>query len=212
MSERNDVAWDDMVLVGIVARPHGLRGHVVLNAVTDFVDERFKVGAVVWARITGVVTPLRIESVRVQGNRPVVTFAGYDDIDRAEELAGIELRIPEQELQPLADGSWYHHQLAGCAVVTQDGVHVGTVSKVEDGAGGTLLVVTGERGETLIPLAEEICTSIDVERREIRIAPPDGLLELNESAGRPGLPPSPRQRWTGQPRRSGPGASGSGGS
>jgi 16S rRNA processing protein RimM len=208
MTERNDAAWDDMVLVGIVARPHGLRGHVVLNAVTDFVDERFTVGAVVWARITGVVTPLRIESVRVQGNRPVVTFAGYDDIARAEELAGIELRVPEQELHPLADGSWYHHQLVGCAVVSQVGGHVGTVSKVEDGAGGTLLVVTGDRGQILIPLAEEICPSIDGERREIRIAPPDGLLELNDPAGRPGLPTSPRPRWTCQPSRRVPRASG----
>ena len=34
-----------MVLVGRVARPHGLRGHVVVNPETDFVDERFPAGA-----------------------------------------------------------------------------------------------------------------------------------------------------------------------
>jgi hypothetical protein len=44
----------------------------------------------------------RIDSMRVQGGRPVVTFAGYEDVDRAQELAGVELRIPEGELQPLA--------------------------------------------------------------------------------------------------------------
>jgi 16S rRNA processing protein RimM len=212
MDQRDDATWDDMVLVGIVARTHGLRGHVVLNALTDFADERFKVGAVVWGRIAGAVTPLHIESMRMQGARPVVTFAGYDDLDRAEGLAGVELRIPEQALQPLADGSWYHHQLVGCAVVTDDGVHVGAVSKVEDGAGGTLLVVKGERGEILIPLAEEICTLVDVAEQRIQIAPPPGLLELNDLAGRPGLPPSPRLRRTGRPRPRRPSPSGSGGS
>ena len=194
MDERNEVAWDDMVLVGIVARTHGLRGHVVLNALTDFADERFKVGAVVWGRIAGVITPLHIESLRMQGARPVVMFAGYDDIDRAEELAGVELRIPEQALQPLADGSWYHHQLVGCAVVTNDGAHVGAVSKVEDGAGGTLLVVNGDRGEILIPLAEEICTRVDVASRRIQIAPPPGLLDLNETRREPAQPVSPKRR------------------
>lgn len=184
MNQRNDAAWDDMVLVGIVARTQGLRGHVFVNALTDFADERFKAGATVWGRIAGAVTPLQIESMRIQGGRPVVTFAGYADVDRAEELSGVELRIPEQDLQPLADGSWYHHQLVGCAVVTDEGTHVGTVSKVEDGAGGTLLIVQGERGEILIPLAEDICTAVDVAGRQIRIAPPPGLLELNEPSRR----------------------------
>jgi len=195
MDESNDSAWDGMVLVGIVGRTHGLRGHVALSALTDFVEERFKVGSVLWSRIAGVVTTLRIDSMRVQGGRPVVTFAGYEDVDRAQELAGVELRIPEGELQPLADGSYYHHQLVGCAVVTTDGAPLGTVSKVEDGAGGALLVVTGERGEILIPLAEEICTAVDVAQRQIRVAPPPGLIELNELArGRGDEPVSPKLR------------------
>ena len=194
MDQRNDATWDDMVLVGIVARTQGLRGHVFVNALTDFADERFKVGATVWGRIAGVVTPLQVESLRIQGGRPVVTFAGYGDVDRAEELAGVELRIPEQDLQPLADGSWYHHQLVGCAVVTEDGAHVGTVSKVDDGASGALLIVNGERGEILIPLAEDICTVVDVAGRQIRIAPPPGLLELNETRERPAKPVSPKRQ------------------
>ena len=42
--------WDDMVLVGRIARPHGIRGHVVINPETDFVDERFAPGARLWVR------------------------------------------------------------------------------------------------------------------------------------------------------------------
>ena len=208
MEQRNDVSWDDMVLVGIVARTHGLRGHVVLNALTDFVEERFKVGEVLWSRIAGTVTPLRIESMRVQGGRPVVTFEGYDEVDRAEELAGVELRIAERDLQPLADGSYYHHQLVGCAVVTSDGVELGTVGKVEDGAGGTLLVVNGAQGEILIPLAEEICPAIEIAERRIRITPPPGLIELNEAVRRPAEPVSPTrppEPWRRRKPRSGEG-------
>jgi ribosomal 30S subunit maturation factor RimM len=51
---------------------------------------------------------------------------------------------------------------------------------VEGESGSSRLVVTGDRGEVLIPLAVDICTSIDTTAKRIVIEPPDGLLELNE--------------------------------
>ena len=64
------------------------------------------------------------------------------------------------------------------------GTRVGEVSRVDGGAGGSLLAVSGTRGEVLIPLARHICVEIDVAARRIRVDPPDGLLELNERRGR----------------------------
>jgi 16S rRNA processing protein RimM len=78
----------------------------------------------------------------------------------------------------------------GCAVQTAEGATVGTVVRVESGAGGSRLVVDGARGEILVPLAVDICVEVDVAGRRIRIQPPDGLLGLNETrrpnAGRKG--------------------------
>ena len=73
----------------------------------------------------------------------------------------------------------------GCAVETIDGRPVGTVVRVEGGAGGSRLVVEGARSEIQVPMVEGICAEVDVTARKIRIDPPDGLLELNETkAGR----------------------------
>jgi 16S rRNA processing protein RimM len=181
MIETNPPSWDDMVLVGTVARPHGLRGQVAVNATTDFPEERFAAGATLWTKLEGAVTALRVESVRFQSGRPVVGFADRTSIDAVESLAGCELRIPEGELQPLAEGVYYHHQLVGCVVMAGER-RVGTVTKVEGGAGGSLLVVQGDRGEVLIPMAAHICVAIDVAARRIDVAPPEGLLELNVPA------------------------------
>ena len=187
MSETTPPAWDDMVLVGTIARPHGLRGQVAINAATDFPEERFQAGASLWTKSGSTVTALRIESVRFQNRRPIVGFAGHDSIEQAESLAGLELRIPEQALQPLDAGAYYHHQLVGCEVVATDRRRVGTVARVDEAAGGSLLVVQGDRGEVLIPLASDICVAIDIEGRHIEIAPPEGLLELNEKVEKTGL-------------------------
>lgn len=171
-----------MVLVGRIARPHGLKGHVVINPETDFAEERFAAGATLWTRGTAGDETLTIREARLQGARPVVAFEGVDRIEDAERLAGRELRVPEDTLQPLGDGVYYQHQLIGCVVETAAGARVGEVARVEGGASGSLLAIDGPKGEILIPLATDITTSVDVVARRIVVNPPAGLLELNEKS------------------------------
>jgi 16S rRNA processing protein RimM len=168
-----------MVLVGRVARPHGIRGQVIINPETDFIEDRFRVGATFWTRSARGDEQLTVTSARVQNGRPVIGFEGFSSIEDVERLAGLDLRVPEEDLQPLAAGTYYHHQLIGCAVETVSGERVGDVVRVDGGAAGSLLVVDGSRGEILIPLATAVCVDVDVEGRRIRIDPPEGLLELN---------------------------------
>lgn len=168
-----------MVLVGIVARTHGNRGQVIVNNETDFPESRFKTGATLYARYAnGPVEALQITSVRFQQGRPILGLDGFSSIDDAERLAGAELKVPESEQAPLPPGTFYHHQLIGCAVVTANGDHVGKVTKVDGEGANSRLVVTSTRGEVLIPLAEEIC-QVDVAAKTIVVTPPEGLLEVN---------------------------------
>ena len=174
------MTWSDMVLVGRIARPHGLRGHVIVNPETDFVDERFAVGATLWMRSDRGDEQLTVTASRVQNGRPVIAIEGYASIEDVERLAGLELRVPEETLAPLEHGTYYHHQLVGCVVATMAGERVGVVARVEGGTAGTLLVVDGARGEVLIPFAEDICVAVNVDEKAIGIAAPEGLLELND--------------------------------
>jgi 16S rRNA processing protein RimM len=173
-----------MVLVGRIARPHGIRGQVIVDPETDFVEDRFAANATVWTRSARGVQELRITSARVQNGRPVIGLEGFATIEDVEPLAGLELRVPEESLQPLDAGTYYQHQLVGCAVETVEGSPVGDVTRVDGGAGGSVLAVEGRRGEILIPFALDICVEVDVNAKRIRIAPPEGLLELNEKESR----------------------------
>jgi len=172
--------WDRMVLVGRIARPHGIRGHVIVTPDTDFVEDRFQTGATFWTRSDRGNEVLTVNSARLQNGRPVIGFEGFDKIEAVERLAGLELRVPEDSLLPLDAGAYYVHDLVGCAVETISGEPVGEVKRVEGGAGASVLSVEGRRGEVLVPLAADICVEVDIGGRRIRINPPEGLLELNE--------------------------------
>jgi 16S rRNA processing protein RimM len=168
-----------MIVVGRIARSHGIRGQVFINPETDFIEERFAVGSRLLTRGPAGEETLTINSFRVQGGRPVVGFEGFERIEDVGRLAGRELRVREETLQPLAPGSFYHHQLVGCRVELSDGTVVGEVERVDGGIGGSRLVIAGEAGEILVPLATAICVEIDVAAKRIRIEPPEGLLDLN---------------------------------
>ena len=173
----------EMAVVGRIARAHGIRGQVIVNPETDFPLERFRQGAELFVEQAGGVRALRVASVRFQHERPVLGFDGVETMNDAETLAGLELRVPIDRLMPLPDGSYYHHDLVGCRVETTDGRAVGIVTDVEAAMGGSRLVVDGEAGEILIPLAAEICTTVDVAGKRIVIDAPAGLLDLNARTG-----------------------------
>lgn len=174
-----DAEWDDMVLVGFISRTHGNKGQVILKSESDFAEQRFRVGARLFARIgSGPIESLEVTSVRFQQGRPIVGLAGFASISDAERLAGAELRIPESEQEQLPEGVYYHHQLIGCEVVTDTGQALGRVSDVQGDGQASRLIVRGPRAEVMIPLAHDIC-AIDVAAKKIVVTPPAGLLEVN---------------------------------
>lgn len=177
--------WEEMVVVGRVARPHGTRGAVLVDPETDFPDARFRPGRVVYVRRGDTVAALTIDAMRVHQGRPLVVFREVGSLTEAETLAGRELRVPESDLALLPDGSFYRHTLVGCRVVTVGGARVGTVVAVEGERDASRLVVATPDGEVLIPFARDICVRVDPGAGEIAIDPPEGLLELNRGSGAP---------------------------
>jgi 16S rRNA processing protein RimM len=106
--------------------------------------------------------------------RFVLKLAGVDSIDAAEAYRGAELRIGEDELAALPEGSYYHHQLRGLQVEDGQGRGLGTVEDLlRTGAGADVLVVRGAAGETLIPLATDFVQRVDLEQGRVIVRPPE---------------------------------------
>ena len=169
-----------MIGVGLIVRPQGNRGEVVVASSTDFGAERFAVNAIVFGLRGGQSAPMRVVTSREHDGRWIVGFDGVSTIDQAEALRGVELRIPADDLRPLEAGAHYVHDLVGCRVETAAGALVGTIEDVRLESGIPLLVAAAPGGEVLIPFTEAICRHVDVTARLIVIDAPEGLIELNQ--------------------------------
>jgi 16S rRNA processing protein RimM len=104
----------------------------------------------------------------------VLKLDGVDSIDAAERLRGLDLRIPEEDLSALPEGSYYHHQLRGLRVEDAGGGEIGRVADVmETGGEAVVLVVRGASGETLIPLADAFVRAVDLARGRLVVVVPE---------------------------------------
>lgn len=169
---------EDLVLVGRIARTHGVRGDVLVNPETDCPEERFVEGRVLQLTLAGRTEPITIETVRFHQGRPLVGFAGVETMDAAEAIVGAELKVPEAEIPPLPAGTYYRHDLVGCEVTDTAGQAIGRVTSVDGPLEQSRLVIAGPRGEVMIPMVAGICVSVDPAARKIVVDPPKGLLEL----------------------------------
>jgi 16S rRNA processing protein RimM len=122
----------------------------------------------------------RIESQRSYKEHTIVKLEGVDSLSQARELVGLEFLLPEEELLSLEENNYYSFQIIGCSVITQGGEEVGSVTDVVWIKDNNLLVVRKGENEILIPFTHSVCVEIDLNRKRIRIDPPEGLLELNE--------------------------------
>jgi 16S rRNA processing protein RimM len=178
-SDQSRPITDDLIVVARVARTRGLRGEVVADLYTDFPERFAALDDVIAIGADGSRRSLQIEEHWFQGNRIIFKFAGYDSIDQAKDLAGLQLAIPASERVELPEDHFYEWELAGCRVEAVDGKLIGQVREVMHTGGVEILVVAGEDGrEFLIPMAHDICVEIDVERKVVRVDPPEGLFDL----------------------------------
>lgn len=170
---------DDLIVVARVVKTRGLRGELVADLLTDFPERFENLESLIAVSPDGELRSLQIEEHWLHQHRIVFKFSGYDSPEGARDLVGFQLAVPESERVKLPGGHFYDWELAGCEVVNLAGENLGRVREVMRTGGVELLVVEGRAvTEFLIPMAQDICVEIDVDKKVIRIDPPEGLLEL----------------------------------
>lgn len=164
------------VAVGHIVAPHGIRGEVKVELMTDF-PERYRPGAKFYlGDLAGTaVTPVQVTAARPHQDAMLVKLASVPDRNAAELLRDQYLLILEEDLMVLGEHENYVHDLIGLQVFAADGEVLGELTEVLFTRANDVYVVTGPQGEVLLPALREVVLHVDLAARRMTVAVPDGL-------------------------------------
>ncbi len=164
-----------------MVKTQGRRGEVAAEILSD-VPDRFSIGMQLQAlpREAGNRRELEVEELWPHKGLLVLKFAGVDSISEAETLLGCELQVPRSQRSQLEAGWSYVSDLVGCMVVDRDR-EIGRIEDVQFGAGEAPLLMVRDAAAKLveIPFAEAYLESVNIDRKQVRLKLPEGLLEVN---------------------------------
>jgi 16S rRNA processing protein RimM len=198
MKDLNRSLAPQFITVARVLRARGNKGEVAAELLTDFPDRLKELRELFLTDGKSAPRSIQLKSFWTDRNHPgfgVFHFEGFTSINEAEKLRGLEIQIPFEQRVSLPAGKYFVTDLIGCSVfelpvapspvssspcsLSEAPALLGKVRDVffpgESQPGTPLLAVDTPSGELLIPLAEDICTRIDVAARRIEVLLPEGL-------------------------------------
>ena len=166
--------------IGVVTRPHGLRGEVKVRPETDDPARFETLDHVLLGADPDQAQSFRIEGVRFQemqvGTAVVLSLEGVSSRESAQELGGLSVWVEESALPPLDDDEVYVSDLVGMEVWEGKERLAGTVVDVLDLPAQPVLVVRRTSGgDALVPFVPDLIESVDDSRIVVR--PVEGLLD-----------------------------------
>ncbi len=163
-------------VVGKIVGAHGIRGEVKVSLLTDN-PERFRPGARLFLESEEGPVPVKVESARPHKGMMLAKLDSVPDRTAAELLQWRKLLIPEGEAMPLGEHENYAHDLIGLRVESDTGEALGEVTEILFAPANDVYVVSGPRGELLLPALRDVVLAVDLEAGKMVVKVPDGLRD-----------------------------------
>ncbi len=165
--------------IGKIVNTHGIKGEVKVWPQTDFPEVRFKAGSklLMFPPETGEPITIEVTASREQKKMFVLKLKGFDNINQVEKYKGWELKVSDAERVPLPEGEYYFRDIVGCAVETEEGEQLGTVTDILSPGANDIWVVKMPKGkELLLPVIDDVVLDVDIVSRKIKVHLMEGLL------------------------------------
>jgi 16S rRNA processing protein RimM len=125
-----------------------------------------------------------VRSIQPHGQQYLLLLEGVTGRGAADGYRGQELFLGRSDLPTLAAGTYYHWQIVGLEVVTEEGEALGRVTEIlQTGANDVYVVQAPGGAEILLPAIEPVVREIDLEAGRMRVHLLPGLREEQEAEG-----------------------------
>jgi 16S rRNA processing protein RimM len=162
------------LVVGKLRHSHGLHGEILMEVITDF-PERIRQGKTL--HIGESHQPMRVASRRAHGGGLLLAFDGINTSEEVGQLRNQWVYVPASDRPPLSEGDYYHHQIIGLQVTSEDGLELGKIASIlETGANDVYLVRSDSGKEVLLPAIQSVILNIDLVKGQMLVHLLPGLL------------------------------------
>ncbi|GGH74901.1 16S rRNA processing protein RimM [Pullulanibacillus pueri] len=165
--------------VGKIVNTHGIRGEVRVISRTDFPEERYAEGSMLYVGEdrNSDKKQLVVESHRKHKQFDLLKFNGLDGMNEVLPLKGQTLYVTEDELTELSENEFYYHEIVGCEVYSEDNVYLGKVKEIlSPGANDVWVVDRKGKKDLLLPYIEDVVKNVNVEEKRITVHLLEGLI------------------------------------
>lgn len=168
----------DLVLLGKVTKPHGIRGELKVYPYSGSPDNLLHYNRILLARDEqSAPVAYTVERARGQKNCVLLQLENCSDRDDSEALVNYLVYVKEQDLPELAEHEFYLRELEGKQVVTEKGLKIGRFAGILTTDSQDIARIIDGRKEYLVPLVPDFLVSIDEDT--VTVSLPPGLLEIN---------------------------------
>jgi 16S rRNA processing protein RimM len=170
----------DFFNVGKIINTHGIKGELKVMVTSDFPERRFRVGnsLTLFSPDERLRKTITVQSTRWHKNMLLLTCAEMDTMSEAEQYKQWTVKVERAQLQPLADGEYYFHEIIGCAVITDTGQSLGTVRSILTPGANHVWVVqlSDTKKELLLPVIDDVVLHVDTTNKKILVHLLEGLM------------------------------------
>ena len=159
------------IVVGRIVSLHGVSGAVKTVVLSD-VPERFNEGQILYVRGNAYTIASATETSRYH---LILKFQGVDSPETARSLVGQQATVPESSVPSLPEGEYYHFQLLGLKVRTDEGEELGEIKEILETGSNDVYVVSKDSKELLIPALADVILDVLLEDGVMVVSLPDGL-------------------------------------
>ncbi len=154
----------ETLTVGIVLKPQGIRGEIKVKPYTDSA-EQFRA----FPRVFLDEKEYKVLSVRVGDGAVFLGLKGVPDRNAAELLRGKEVVVRREDAPAPEEGRYYIVDLIGCALCTQEGTRLGTLTDIRQAATDIYFVRQDDGKEILFPAVRGVIVAIDLTEQRITV-------------------------------------------
>lgn len=166
-------------IAGIIGKPHGLHGEVILNFITDYPNSIEK--GTIFYTDEEKEKFLEVEDIRnvdlIVKNGAIVKFKGIEDRSSAEKIRGLNLFREDSYSPSLQEEEFWVDDLIGCSVFAKDNSYIGKVKDVTQNIANdnilikrdldSVTIVGIKENEFFVPLIDDYIDSISIEEKKI---------------------------------------------